>query len=123
MTWDTWNYQDGVLRAIEQARSYRGEHVDRIARKQSNGSPHMRDEQTGVIQALDGLLGGARFPNREALLSVLEQMLGAAPPHVTVDHVSAYERGYYGELRMRLAGAKKHLEKEMGGGKATPHPN
>ena len=112
MAWDIWKYQDEVLRAIENARRYRGEHVDRIARKQSNGSPEMRDEQTGIMQALEGLLGGARFPDRQALVSTLEKMLGEPPPKLTVDHASAYERGYYGELRMRLAGAQAQLKSE-----------
>jgi hypothetical protein len=58
---------------------------------------------------------GSRFPNRQPLVSALEQMISAAPPQVTVDRLSAYEWGYYAELGIRLASAKKYLEDEMGG--------
>jgi len=103
MEWDTWAYQDRLLRQIDERRRYRGEHITRIARKQSNGSPFMRDQLSGEIAAMEALLGGGRFHTRDDLIKEIEHLVEKTPrcPSDT-QHKDVFIGGWKHELEGRL---------------------
>lgn len=103
MAWDTWAYQERLIRQIEQRQAYRQEHLSRIARKQPNGSQSMVDRIAGEIAAMDALLGGALYPTAADMKTRIEQLQAkpAVVPQSVMDR-DAFAVGWEGELRGRL---------------------
>lgn len=107
--WDTWAFQEMLLRQIENKTRYRGEHADRISRRQSNGNSHMRDSLTGEIVALEALLGGANYPTASAMIEQIRILEASNPPVKNdIEHQDAYQRGWSAGLREILAAAQRH---------------
>jgi hypothetical protein len=107
--WDTWAFQNRLLRLIEDKERYRSEHRERIRRGQSNGNPRMRDDLTGEIAAMEALLGGGDTPHAEHMAKKIEAKLEAAPPPNDVEFPESYANGWKQGLNEALGYVKPYL--------------
>ena len=108
--WDTWAFQDGLLRQIDNKERYRAEHIDRIRRRQPNGTARMRASLTGEIAAIEALLGGSDTPRPEDMVKKIEDKLNQEPPKKNVEFVDSYQNGWRQGLREILGSVKPYLD-------------
>lgn len=108
--WDTWAFQDMLLRQIEGKEQYRAEHIGRIYRGQSNGNARMRDSLTGEVAALEALLGGGDTPSPEDMAVKIEAKLKSEPPSKDVEFTESYQNGWRQGLREMLGHVKRYLD-------------
>lgn len=111
--WDTWAYQEQLLRKIDRANVYRREHIARLNRGQGNGSAYMRDSIAGEVEALSALLGGAAHRTPRDVAAKIESLLREqAPALESPEHLDSFQNGWAGALRIELSAAREHFSVE-----------